>query len=149
MFGQTCHVEEHILSVHEGKKAFKCDFCDISYTTKSILKKLISIIHEGRKKEINSFKCDFENEKANFPVLVIKYSSFNWQNKYFDPIVDLTIRDKIICVQFLVKCLFLTKAIWSDGNLIYYGIVGRPDVINNKKTVELLNIFLSGDKVDM
>ena len=50
MFGQTCHVEEHILSVHEGKKAFKCDFCDISYTTKSILKKHISIIHEGRKK---------------------------------------------------------------------------------------------------
>ena len=60
------------------------------------------------KEGINSFKCDFEIEKANFPVLVIKYSSFNWQNKYFDPIVDQTIRDKI-WIQFLVKCLSLQK----------------------------------------
>ena len=44
----------HIESVHEGRKAFKCDICDHSFTHKYKLKGHIESVHEGKKE----FKCD-------------------------------------------------------------------------------------------
>ena len=40
-------------SVHEGKKPFKCDFCDYSCSLKNKMQHVASV-HEGKK----PFKCD-------------------------------------------------------------------------------------------
>ena len=39
---QIRDLEKHIKSVHEGKKPFKCNNCDASFTTKQFQEKKIS-----------------------------------------------------------------------------------------------------------
>ena len=44
----------HVSSVHEGKKPFKCNICDASYSGRTVLKLHIAAVHERKK----PFKCD-------------------------------------------------------------------------------------------
>ena len=55
--GTTTSLRFHLLAkiapVHEGKKPFKCDFCDYNSSQHSNLNRHIASIHEGTK----PFKC--------------------------------------------------------------------------------------------
>ena len=44
----------HVVSVHEGKKPFRCNICDYSCSQKSNMKSHVTYVHEGQK----PFKCD-------------------------------------------------------------------------------------------
>ena len=46
-------MRKHIVSVHEGKKLFKCEICDYTCSQKKEMKKHIGLVHEGKK----TFKC--------------------------------------------------------------------------------------------
>ena len=39
----------HIATVHEGKKAFKCDICHSRFGKKVCLKRHVTTVHEGKK----------------------------------------------------------------------------------------------------
>ena len=39
----------HDAFVHEGKKSFKCDVCDYTRSPKSLMKRHVSSVHEGVK----------------------------------------------------------------------------------------------------
>ena len=43
------HMNRHVVSVHEGKKPFKCEICDYSCSLKRTLKKHVAAVHEGEK----------------------------------------------------------------------------------------------------
>ena len=45
-------MKKHMLSIHEGNKAFECETCDKSFSKKANMKEHIPSIHEG----IKSFK---------------------------------------------------------------------------------------------
>ena len=47
------NMNNHIESVHEGKKKFKCDKCDKAFSQKSNMTKHINTVHEGNK----PFQC--------------------------------------------------------------------------------------------
>ena len=42
-----------VTSIYEGKKPFKCDFCDYSCSQKMDVNKHIAAVHEGKK----PFQC--------------------------------------------------------------------------------------------
>ena len=46
--------EEKMVSVHEGKNAFKCEICEKIFSQKGNMNKHIALIHEGK----NAFKCE-------------------------------------------------------------------------------------------
>ena len=46
-------MKRHIESVHEGKKPFKCETCEYTYSQKSHLNQHVAKVHEGKK----PFKC--------------------------------------------------------------------------------------------
>ena len=46
-------MNQHVATVHEGKKPFKCDICNFSCSQKSNMKKHVAAVHEGNK----PFKC--------------------------------------------------------------------------------------------
>ena len=48
-------MNDHIESVHEGKKPFKCNECDAAFSVKRSLKMHIESVHEGKK----PFACKF------------------------------------------------------------------------------------------
>ena len=64
-FSQKGILKTHIDSVHEGKKPYKCSLCANSFSQKGILKTHIDSVHEGKK----PYKCSLcENsfsQKAN------------------------------------------------------------------------------------
>ena len=39
----------HIATIHEGKKPFKCDICNVNFGQKVGLKKHVATVHEGKK----------------------------------------------------------------------------------------------------
>jgi uncharacterized Zn-finger protein len=45
---------KHVSTVHEGKKPFKCDICDYSFSEKGSLNKHIKSVHDGN----NRYKCE-------------------------------------------------------------------------------------------
>ena len=53
-------VNQHVATVHEKKKQFKCDICTVNFRQKGSLNIHIATIHEGKKK----FQCAICN--ANF-----------------------------------------------------------------------------------
>ena len=53
-------MKKHAATVHEGKKAFKCDICKTDFTSKHDMKGHIKTFHEENK----PFKCEICN--ANF-----------------------------------------------------------------------------------
>ena len=46
--------KQHVASIHEGKKPFKCDICDHSCSHKGNMKTHVASVHKVKK----SFKCD-------------------------------------------------------------------------------------------
>ena len=44
-FGTKEYVKEHVEIVHEGKKPFKCEYCDVSFGRKPDLKKHVTYKH--------------------------------------------------------------------------------------------------------
>ena len=51
-------MKRHVSTVHEVKKAFKCDVCNAEFKSKRGMKDhIITSIHEGKKQ----FKCDICN----------------------------------------------------------------------------------------
>ena len=46
----------HVLSVHEGKKEFKYDICDLSSSQKEDLKKQIASAHKENKFEVTAIQ---------------------------------------------------------------------------------------------
>jgi uncharacterized Zn-finger protein len=59
-------MKNHIMSVHEGKKQFKCEICNQGISSKKYMKTPIAFVHEGKK----PFKCDIcdatFNQKVGF-----------------------------------------------------------------------------------
>ena len=53
LFKTKFHLKRHIESVHERKKPFKCNICDVSFTEMGKLN--VSLVHERKK----PFKCIF------------------------------------------------------------------------------------------
>ena len=51
----------HITSVHEGKKPFNCDICDVDFSGKPNLDAHIAKVHEGKK----CFKCEICTNEFN------------------------------------------------------------------------------------
>ena len=47
----------HVLSVHEGKKPFKCEICDYSCLEKGSITRHVMLVHE-EKKSFESRICD-------------------------------------------------------------------------------------------
>ena len=41
-------MKQHVASVHEGKKPFKCDNCDYSCSQKGNLKTHVQSVHDGK-----------------------------------------------------------------------------------------------------
>ena len=52
-FDQMPDLNEHIASVHEGKKPFKCDKCESCFNLKKDLNVHVASVHEGNK----PFQC--------------------------------------------------------------------------------------------
>ena len=50
--------KRHVVSVHEGKKLFKCERCEYSFSRNTSLKRHVASVHEG-KKAFNCKKCDY------------------------------------------------------------------------------------------
>ena len=46
---QKGDMNKHVASVHEGKKPFKCDICDRSFSLKSHMNRHVASVHEGKK----------------------------------------------------------------------------------------------------
>ena len=46
---QKNSLKQHFLSVHEGIKPFKCDMCDYKCLQNSDIKKHVALVHEGKK----------------------------------------------------------------------------------------------------
>ena len=44
----------NVLSVHEDKKPFKCDFCDYNCSKKGAMSQHVASVHENKK----LFKCE-------------------------------------------------------------------------------------------
>ena len=42
-------MKKHMLSIHEGNKAFKCETCDNGFSKKANMNEHIPSIHEGKK----------------------------------------------------------------------------------------------------
>ena len=42
-------MKNHVASVHEGKKPFKCESCDYRFAQKSDMKRHVALVHEGKK----------------------------------------------------------------------------------------------------
>ena len=42
-------MKTHVASVHEGKKPFKCDMCDYSFSLKNTMKRHVMTVHGGKK----------------------------------------------------------------------------------------------------
>ena len=38
-------MNRHVSMVHEGKKTFKCDFCDYSCSQKNVIKSHVASVH--------------------------------------------------------------------------------------------------------
>ena len=53
IFFLNVNLNKHIESVHDGKKAFKCNICDASFSQKGNLNVHIDSVHE----EMKPFKC--------------------------------------------------------------------------------------------
>ena len=49
-FTQKHNFKKHIESFHEGKKAFRCNICDLRFTQNGGLKSHIQSVHEGKRK---------------------------------------------------------------------------------------------------
>ena len=54
-------MRHHISSVHEGKKPFKCEICDVTFAKKGHMKNHISSIHERE----GSLKCKFSKKMSS------------------------------------------------------------------------------------
>ena len=62
---ESSESKDHIISVHEGKKPFKCDFCDENFSQKCDLDSHIVSVHEGTNQNVGKvreskkpLKCD-------------------------------------------------------------------------------------------
>ena len=55
--GRIGHLNTHVATVHEGKKAFKCGICTAEFTSKHSMRGHIATVHEGTK----AFKCGICN----------------------------------------------------------------------------------------
>jgi uncharacterized Zn-finger protein len=53
-FTQKHHLNEHIASIHKGKKPFECNICDASFARKANLNGQLASVHEGKK----PFQCN-------------------------------------------------------------------------------------------
>ena len=53
-FGHQSIMNQHIATVHEGKKPFKCEACDARFGRKDTMNQHIEAKHEGKK----PFKCE-------------------------------------------------------------------------------------------
>ena len=51
-FARKPYLKGHIASVHEGKKPYKCNICDTSFTRKENLNRHIALVHEGKKETL-------------------------------------------------------------------------------------------------
>ena len=47
-------MKTHVVSVHEGKKPFKCDICDYNCSQKSVMNRHVASVHQEKK----PFKCN-------------------------------------------------------------------------------------------
>ena len=47
-------LNEHIASIHKGKKPFECNICDASFARKANLNGQLASVHEGKK----PFQCN-------------------------------------------------------------------------------------------
>ena len=45
--GKRKYIKEHVDTVHEGKKLFKCDYCEVRFGRKRQLKRHVSVKHKN------------------------------------------------------------------------------------------------------
>ena len=73
--------QQHVVSVHEGKKPFKCDICDFSCSLRHNMKRHVALVHE----ENNPFKCDIcDFSSAQRNVLKVNVASVHEGDKPFN-----------------------------------------------------------------
>ena len=48
-YNKKGRMNQHVVSVHKGKKPFKCNICDANFSDSGNIKRHVFKIHEGRK----------------------------------------------------------------------------------------------------
>ena len=48
---QKHNLKKHIEAFHEGKKAFRCNICDLRFTQNGGLKIHVQYVHEGKRRK--------------------------------------------------------------------------------------------------
>ena len=72
-------MNKHVASGYEGKKPFKCDICDYSFSQKGNMKSHVASVHEGKK----SFKCDIWDYSCSLKGHMISHVATVKEKKLF------------------------------------------------------------------
>ena len=74
-FPTAASFKRHIESVHEGKRPYKCDHCELRFEEKSKMKNHVSVVHD-KQKSFNCGSCDAKfATKTNLKEHICQYKS--------------------------------------------------------------------------
>ena len=74
---QRSNMKQHVASVHEKKKPYKCNICDNSFAVMNALKKHIASVHEG----IKPFICEICDKDFSRVEILNRHASLVHQGK--------------------------------------------------------------------
>ena len=66
-------MKNYFATVDEGKKPFKCDFCDHNFSEKFYVNRRILLVNDGKKPfqcEICDYKCSLKNSINNYVAFI-------------------------------------------------------------------------------
>ena len=115
---------------HEGKLPFECDICKKDFVQKSSLELHKLSKHKGSKKEVDTFKCVFDN--CEFKSITKANRRIHCLRKHFQESVNTIMDDK--------NCIRCNKLFQSQSAFYYHvsSCIQVDDEILNKKLQEIL-----------